>query len=113
MAKSIEKLADEIYKECMADGEPVTKEQALEMAQMELGAKENKNYTQAEPKKVIKAPKERKVDTEKLNILTEVKKVVAEMGATNITLKTETEVSFSYGENEYTLKLTKHRPPKK
>ena len=113
MAKSIEKLADEIYKECMVDGEPVTKEQALEMAQMELGAKENKNYTQAEPKKVIKAPKERKVDTEKLNILTEVKKVVAEMGATNITLKTETEVSFSYGENEYTLKLTKHRPPKR
>lgn len=113
MAKSLEKLADEIFKECEADGEPVTKEEALEMARMELGAKEIKNYTQSEPKKVVKAPKERKVDTEKLSILTEVRNVIVEMGGKNISLKTETEVSFSYGENEYTLKLTKHRPPKK
>ena len=113
MAKSIEKLADEIYKEALADGEPVTKEEALEMAKMELNAKAERNYTQEDVKKVVRKPRERKVDDEKLSILTEVRNTVAEMGGKNITLKTETELSFTYGVNEYTLKLTKHRPPKK
>ena len=35
-------------KECKADGEEVTLAEALEMADMELGAKKIKNYTQSE-----------------------------------------------------------------
>ena len=45
---TLEKLAEQIFKEFERDGEPVTKEESLEMARMELGAKEIKNYAQAE-----------------------------------------------------------------
>jgi len=54
-----EKLVSEIMAECAKDGEPITREDAEQMAQMELGAKEIKNYTQAENTK--KAPKKPKV----------------------------------------------------
>ena len=37
MDKKFEKLVLEIMKEAEADGEPVTKEEAEEMARMELG----------------------------------------------------------------------------
>lgn len=57
--------------------------------------------------------KERKVDEEKGYLLGCVKDVLEKLGASAITVKTETEVSFQYGENAYTFKLTKHRPPKK
>jgi hypothetical protein len=57
--------------------------------------------------------KERKVDEEKGYLLGCVKDVLEKLGASAIAVKTETEVSFQYGENAYTFKLTKHRPPKK
>lgn len=57
--------------------------------------------------------KERKVDEEKGYLLGCVKDVLEKLGASAITVKTETEVSFQYGENAYTFKLTKHRPLKK
>jgi hypothetical protein len=34
------------------------------------------------------------------------------MKAEIISAKTETEIEFGYGGNHYTIKLTKHRPPK-
>ena len=43
-----EKLIEQIMKECEADGEPITREEAEEMAEMEIKAKGIKNYTQAE-----------------------------------------------------------------
>ena len=51
---TFEKLVLEIMKEAEADGEPITKEEAEEMAKMEMGAKEIKRYEKAEttaPKK--------------------------------------------------------------
>lgn len=57
--------------------------------------------------------KERKVDEEKGYLLGCVKDVLEKLGASAIAVKTETEISFQYGENAYTFKLTKHRPPKK
>ena len=39
MAKSLNALATQIYNQCLADGEPVTEEEALEMARMELNVK--------------------------------------------------------------------------
>ena len=53
--------------------------------------------------------KERKVDEEKGAILTTIKPVIDGLGATNISIKTETELSFTLNDNSYTLKLTKHR----
>lgn len=68
--------------------------------------------SQSDNAKKKRKPKERKVDEEKGYILKTVSDVVAEMGAESLSLKTETELSFIFNGNSYTLKLTKHRPPK-
>ena len=74
-------------------------------------AKSVKRYEQAEkPRK--KTVKERKVDEEKkhlINIL--VTSLNGEVS--NISVKNEAEFSFICNENSYTVKLVKHRPPKK
>ena len=112
--EKFEKLIFSIMKECEQDGEPVTREEAEEMAKMEMNAP--KRYEQKDkPKK--KATKTRKVDEEKKHILSCVKTLLEGMQLNaderpNVQMKTETELSFSLGDNNYTLKLTKHRPPK-
>ena len=112
-----EKLIATIMREAEADGEPVTREEAEEMAEMELKAnKDCKRYEQSEvPKK--KVERVRKVDTEKKTILEAVQNLVWNMqmasGETaSATLKNEAEMSFTLYGNSYTLKLIKHRPPK-
>ncbi len=113
MEEKLEKLIATIMKEAEADGEPVTREEAEEMAEMELKANANaKLYVQSEkPKK--KAEKTRKVDEEKGHLLGCVKNLLVGMHASILSVKTETEVEFMYNDNHYTIKLTKHRPPKK
>lgn len=113
MDNKLEKLITTIMKEAKQEGEPVTYEEAKEMAEMELKANVNvKNYTQGEkPRK--KAEKVRKVDEEKGRLLTEVKILFEKLGAEIISTKTETEIDFMFNDSHYTIKLTKHRPPKK
>lgn len=61
-----EKLVFEIIQDAKKDGEPVTREEAEEMAKMELGAKQIKRYEQAEkPRKKRSTPKTVKVSAEK------------------------------------------------
>jgi hypothetical protein len=60
-----------------------------------------------------KTVKERKVDETKKKILNGVKALLEEMGAEVLEVKTETEIKMNYDGASYTLKLTKHRPPKK
>lgn len=110
--KTVEQLAKEIYKEMLADGEEVTEAEALEMARMELGAKDIKNYVQSDVTKKPKKPKERKVDEEKGYLLGEVRKLLNSLGATDSKQKTETEINFNFNNTSYTIKLTKHRPKK-
>ena len=111
MAKTLSQLADEIFKEAQADGEEVTKEEALEMARMELGAKEIKRYEHSEKaEKKVRKPRERKIDEEKRAILIEVGYALEKMGVEVTAIKTETEIKFGFNGNDYTLKLTKHRP---
>ena len=54
----LEKLISEIMAEAEADGEPVSREEAKEMAEMELSAKNNRSYEQSETKvqKKIQVP---------------------------------------------------------
>ena len=107
-----EKLIQTIMKEAEADGEPVTYEEAKEMAEMEVKAKkEVKNVAQS-GKKRKPSKKERKVDEEKGAILREVKTLLEELGATDTEMKTETEIDFLFNGNSYSIKLTKHRPKK-
>ena len=102
-----EKLILQIMKECEADGEPITREEAEEMAEMEIKAKGLKHYEQSEkPRK--KPTKERKVDTDKLEILKRVKCLLEDYG---YEVELEKEVALHFG--EYTLKLTRHRQQKK
>lgn len=105
-----EQLIIRIMKECEQDGEPVTREEAEEMAEMEIKAGALKHYEQSDkPRKPTK--KERKIDADKkylLNLL--IAAVNTETCIKNV--KTETEFSFEFGENEYSVKLIKHRPKK-
>ena len=68
--EALEKLALKIFKECEADGEPVTKEEAMEMAEMEIKAKGIKNYVKgAEAEKKPRKPREVKLDDEKVDFI--------------------------------------------
>ena len=118
MAKTLEELAKEIYNEALEDGEPVSEEEALAMAKMELGSKEITNYTQATVKKERKKAV-RKVDENKkailgeIKILLEGKQLNCGYDVPDVQMENETDLHFTmFGEN-YSLKLTKHRPPKK
>ena len=74
-------------------------------------AKSVKRYEQAEkPRK--KVTKERKVDEEKKNLINILVTALSNE-VSNISVKNEAEISFICNENSYTIKLVKHRPPKK
>lgn len=107
-----EKLIEKIIKECEKEGEPVTREEAEEMAEMEIRANETRHYEKADnpAKKPVK--RERKVDEDKkylINLL-----LSSLYGTESIikNVKNESEFSFEFGENEYSVKLVKHRPKK-
>lgn len=70
-----------------------------------------KHYEQSKPTE--KRVRERKVDDTKKQILQAIKGTLDELGAEVTLIKTETEIKFNYEGGSYTVKLTKHRPPKK
>lgn len=106
-----EKLIARIMKECAQDGEPVTREEAEEMAEMEIKANGIKRYEKSDkPRKAVK--KERKVDATKKRLLMDCKILLEGLGAEILGVKTETEVIFTFEGEEYSLKLIKHRPKK-
>ena len=70
-----------------------------------------KEYAKSE-KARKNTPKERKIDETKGRILNDCKTLLEGLGANVTSVKTETEISFTFGEESYTLKLTKHRPKK-
>lgn len=106
-----EKLVLDIMAEAEKDGEPVTREEAEEMAKMELGAKEIKNYTQADVEKKAKKPRERKVDNEKLELLDILSLGLSENGV-QYSYENEVKIHFKHNGNDYTVTLTKHRQKK-
>ena len=104
-----DKLIEKIMKECAADGEPVTLEEATEMAEMEL--KSNRRYEQSDkPRKT--ATKERKVDENKKRMLSGCRVFLEGLGAVTLSIKTETEITFVFENETYSLKLIKHRAKK-
>lgn len=101
----MEKLIQEIMKDLEC-----SREDAEEVAKMEMKAKGLKRYEQAEkPRK--KAERERKVDENKKKLLELCKNAIDDYVFSLIT-KTETEISFVYNDEKYTLKLIKHRQKK-
>lgn len=64
-----EKLAKQIFDECEKDGEPVTLEEAREMAEMELKSKENcRRYEHSDKKTDENKPKTVKISAEKAEL---------------------------------------------
>lgn len=104
---NVEKLAEEIMLECEKDGEPVTKEEALEMAEAEIKAKGIKNYVLSEPKKATK-PREKKIDEGKAEIIKILHKALTDSGYDAIISNVDKTIDFGC----YTVNLVKHRPPK-
>lgn len=78
--------------------------------EMTKKAKEVKRYEKADKLK-SKSKKEKKIDENKKLILDKLHKTLETfVEITNV--KTETEISFVYNDEKYTLKLTKHRKEK-
>lgn len=102
-----EKLVNSIMAECEKDGEPVTRAEAEEMATMELGAKDIKNYTQATNEKK-KSTRERKIDEDKKSLLEILRSALEKSGIT-ATAENEVKLHFSFKNALYTVTLTKHR----
>jgi hypothetical protein len=72
-------------------------------------AKKNiKRYEQSDKKRKT-STKERKVDDEKKVFLNGFRIFAEGKGATVTSTKNEAEFSFSFGDNDYTVKLVKHR----
>lgn len=108
--------AEQLYEDDQADfiGE--------EGEEMTVKAKEVRRYEQSAEKKERK-PREKKIDQEKVAILNWIEGALvgrhslidedewdfAEVEKPN----PQKEITFRVGENEYSLTLTKHRPPKK
>lgn len=103
----------------------ISKEEAIEMwlddndytineeaEAMTVKAKAVKRYEQSD-KPRAKAVKERKVDEEKKRLLNLCRIPIEGAGGIVTEVKNEAEFSFSFGGNAYTVKLVKHRPPKK
>ena len=88
-----------------------SREDAEEVAKMEIKAKGLKRYEQAEkPRK--KVERERKVDQDKKEILDELVACINKNIGQVLEVKTETEIKMVYNDTEYTVKLIKHRQKK-
>lgn len=105
-----EKLIDEIMREAEKDGEPLTREEAIEIAEMEIKAKSIKNYTQSAETTKERKPKERKVDEDKAMILENLKKgLTILIDSATISIENENKLHFQFNGNHYTVNLIKHR----
>jgi hypothetical protein len=105
----IEKLAKQIMAECEKEGEPVTKEEALEMAEMEINAKTDRHYEKSTTKERKVTKRERKIDTTKALFINGIKNYLEGCGCEVEALVNETDLHFTFEGTNYSIKLTKHR----
>ena len=101
---------EKLIKSIMKDLE-CTREEAEEVAEMEIKAKGIKRYEKAEETKPRK-PRERKVDETKKALIEYLVKALEMVIVAPLTVKNESEISFTFKEDLFTVKLIKHRPPK-
>lgn len=107
----IDALALEIIEEFKKEGEVTTLEEAIEMAKMELNEKANRRYEKSDaPKK--KVEKVRKIDETKKKFINGFRVYLEGCGCKVDPLKNETDLHFSFENENYSVKLTKHRAPK-
>lgn len=108
-----EKIIARIMKECEADGEPVTRAEAEEMAEMEIKANGIKNYTQSEKEKKPRKKREVKKDPIKISFIHYLEEWLLTSTVEDVKIVNEQrEVSFKINNDSYSLVLTKHREKK-
>ena len=83
-----------------------------EAEEMTKKAKQLRRYEKSDNERK-KTVRERKVDAEKGGLLSAIKTAVEAFGGAVSSVKNEAEFSFTFNGNSYTVKLVKHRPPKK
>ena len=107
-----EKLIATIMKQAEADGEPVTREEAEEMAEMEIKAKGIKDYAQAEEPKPRKK-REVKKDPTKVTFIHYLEEWLMNTSVEDVQIVNEQkEIAFRINGEDYSLSLIKHRPKK-
>lgn len=103
-----EKLILEIMADAEKDGEPVTREEAEEMAEMEIKANASRRYEKAETARKP-AKREVKKDPEKIEIIKKIYDFLLTNGEESATIVNEQkEIQF----REFSITLTKHRKGK-
>lgn len=110
--KKKEKLINSIMKQAELDGEPVTREEAEEMAEMEIKAKGITDYAQAEEPKERKK-REVKKDPIKVEFIKKLENLLLTTTVTDVKIVNEVkEITFRIGNDDYSLSLIKHRKKK-
>lgn len=114
-----EKLIKDIMAEAEADGEPITYDEAKEMAEMEIKAKTNlKSYAQSDkPRKKSDKPKTVKVSDAKKALFVALNGFLGEFAQTNdakISVLTENKlICVEFGGETFKIDLIQQRKPKK
>lgn len=104
-------------KEILAYDDDVDKGKKTEFDLTPEQEKDIRKYRQADRKPTVydfKTKRERKPDFEKQQIITEIADFLSEKDDYDVSIiKKEREISLIIGSNNYSITLTKHRPPKK
>ena len=109
-----EKLILSIMKEAELDGEPVTREEAEEMAEMEINAKDVIEKVQSSNEKKPRKKREVKKDPTKVTFIHYLEEWLTNTNVSDVRIVNEQkEVAFCIDGEEYSLSLIKHRKPKK
>ena len=107
------KITREEAIEILRDDEAIDKGEKL----FELTPEQKKAEKEARKtgfrKNTTPVKRERKVDETKKRIILDIKVLLEGLGAKVAEIKTEAEMHFTFNGDEYTIKLIKHRPPKK
>lgn len=111
-----EKLIDQIMKECAKDGESVTKEEAEEMAEMEIRSNAMRRYEKSDAPRKLRKPREKKENPLKKQIISGIHDYfLDEIGHifpknTTITVRNnEKYIDLCIDGMEFTINLIQHR----
>lgn len=108
-----EKLIEQIMRDAEKDGEPLTREQAIEVAEMEIKANGLPTYTQSEVEKKPRKKREVKKDLVKISFIKNLEEWLTNTSVSDIIILNEQrEISFNIGTDNYSLVLTKHKNKK-
>lgn len=110
MAKTKEQIIKEIMKDCECSYEDALAVYEIESKEAEGGKKE-RHYNKSASAKTDRKPREKKADEDKAHLISMLEIPLHNFGAE--IKNPEREITFVYNGAEYSVTLTKHRPPKK